>query len=41
MAWTSATKVCHLSGLKLSVPSPGFLESRTAPLPLRVAPLLP
>ena len=36
MVWTCATKVCHSSGLKLSAPSPGFLESRTMTLPLRV-----
>jgi len=36
MTWTFATKVCHSSGPKLSAPSPGFLESRTATLPLRV-----
>ena len=36
MVWTFATKVCHSSRLKLSAPSPGFLESRTATLPLRV-----
>ena len=36
MAWTFATKVCHSSGLKLSAPSAGLLESRTATLPLRV-----
>jgi len=48
MAWTFATKACHLSGLKLGAPPWGFLESRTAILPLRVrvtftqfAPVLP
>jgi hypothetical protein len=40
MAWTFATKACHSYELKLSAPSPGFLESGTATLPLRVAPLL-
>ena len=41
MAWTFATKVCHSSGLKLSAPLPGLLESRTVTLPLQVTPLLP
>jgi len=36
MAWTFATKVCHSPEPKLSAPSPGFLESRTATLPPRV-----
>jgi hypothetical protein len=36
MVRTFATKVCHSSGLKVSAPSPGFLESCTATLPLRV-----
>jgi hypothetical protein len=40
MAWTSVVKVCHSSRLKLSVSSPGVLESGTANLLLRVAPLL-
>ena len=48
MAWTFATKACHLCGLKPGAPPWGFLESRTAILPLRVratftqfAPVLP
>jgi hypothetical protein len=40
MAWALATKACRSSGLKLSAPSPGILESGIATLPLRVAPLL-
>jgi hypothetical protein len=37
MAWTFATRACHLSGgLKLSVLPSGFLKSRTAILALRV-----
>jgi hypothetical protein len=48
MAWTFATKACHLSGLKLGAPPSGFPESRAAILPLWVratftqfAPVLP
>ncbi len=36
MVRTFAAKAWRSSGLKLSAPSPGFLESRTATLPLRV-----
>ena len=36
MARIFATKACHLPGLKLSAPPSGFLESRTAILPLPV-----